>query len=181
MVRLPRQSVEFQESFCSSDEPSHIWCFPRFGTICTIWKTISNYPLSNPYFAFFLSFGSLHMLSFYRHRVGVWGYLSLIYFFVRCRSLFHITNTSLRYSNQPLWKLTLMTGENTTKQQMGEIKNNIKSNLVVLKKEMSWKKNVLINSCSESCQGKFSVKILEKYIWRSSFWVKLHKLVPGNF
>ena len=26
---------------------------------------------------------------------------------------------------------------------------------------MFWKKDVLINSCSESCQGKFSVKILE--------------------
>ena len=46
---------------------------------------------------------------------------------------------------------------------------------------MFWKKDVLINSCSESCQGKFSVKILEKYLWRSSFLVKLHNLVPGSF
>ena len=49
-----------------------------------------------------------------------------------------------------------------------EIKNTIKSNLVELKKgaeevtEMFWKKDALINSFSESCQGKFSVKILEK-------------------
>ena len=47
--------------------------------------------------------------------------------------------------------------------------------------EMSWKKDVLINNCSESCQGKFSVKILEKYLWRSSFFVKLHYLVPESF
>ena len=45
------------------------------------------------------------------------------YLFVRCQSLSHIPNTSLRCSNQPLWKLNLMTGVNTTKQQMGEIKN----------------------------------------------------------
>ena len=48
------------------------------------------------------------------------------YFFVRCQSLFHMPNTSLRCSNQPLWKLNLMTGVNTTKQQTGEIKNTIK-------------------------------------------------------
>ena len=58
-----------------------------------------------------------------------WNYL-----FVRCQSLSHIPNTSLRCSNQPLWKLNLMTGVNTTKQQTGEIKNNIKSNLVELNK-----------------------------------------------
>ena len=29
--------------------------------------------------------------------------------------------------------------------------------------EMSWKKDVLINNSSESCQGKYLVKILEKY------------------
>ena len=46
---------------------------------------------------------------------------------------------------------------------------------------MSWKKDVLINNCSESCQGKFSVKILEKYLWRSSFFVKLHYLIPESF
>ena len=48
------------------------------------------------------------------------------YLFVRCQSLSHIPNTSLRCSNQPLWKLNLMTGVNTTKQQTGEIKNTIK-------------------------------------------------------
>ena len=101
------------------------------------------------------------------------------YLFVRCQFLSHIPNTSLRCSNQPLWKLNLMTGVNTTKQQTGEIKNNIKSNLVELNKvrkqpqRCSGKKDVLINSCSESCQGKFSVKILEKYLWRSSFFSKV--------
>ena len=99
----------------------------------------------------------------------------------------HIPNTSLRCSNQPLWKLNLMTGVNTTKQQTGEIKNNIKSNLVELNKvrkqpqRCSGKKDVLINSCSESCNGKFSVKILEKHLWRRSFLVKLHNHVPGSF
>ena len=99
----------------------------------------------------------------------------------------YIPNTSLRCSYQPLWKLNLMTGVNTTKQQTGEIKNNKKSNLVELNKvrkqpqRCPGKKDVLINSCSESCQGKFSVKILEKYLWRSSFLVKLHNLVPGSF
>ena len=50
------------------------------------------------------------------------------------------------------------------------IKNNIKSNLVELNKvrkqpqRCSGKKDVLINSCSESCQGKFSGKILEQYL-----------------
>ena len=44
----------------------------------------------------------------------------------------------------------------------------------------SGKKGVLINSCSESCQGKFSVKILEKYLWRS-FLVQLHNHIPGSF
>ena len=73
-----------------------------------------------------------------------------------------------------MFKLAIMeldlTRVNTTKQQMGEIKNNIKSNLVELNKvqkqpqRCSGKKDVLINSCSESCQGKFSVKILEKYL-----------------
>ena len=47
------------------------------------------------------------------------------YFFVRCQSLSHIPNTSLRCSNQPLWKLNLMTGVNTAKQQTGELKNTI--------------------------------------------------------
>ena len=47
------------------------------------------------------------------------------YLFVRCQSLSHIPNTSLRCSNQPLWKLNLMTGVNTTKRQTGEIKNTI--------------------------------------------------------
>ena len=37
---------------------------------------------------------------------------------------------------------------------------------------MSWKKDVLINNCFESCQEKFSVKILGKYLWRSLFLVK---------
>ena len=108
------------------------------------------------------------------------------YLFVRCQSLSHIPNTSLRCSNQPLWKLNLMTGVNTTKQQTGEIKNNKKSNLVELNKvwkqpqRCPGKKDVLIKNCSEGCQGKFSVKILGKYLWRSLFLVKLH-LVPGNF
>ena len=99
----------------------------------------------------------------------------------------YIPNTSLWCSYQPLWKLNLITGVNTTKQQTGEIKNNKKSNLVELNKvrkqpqRCPGKKDVLINSCSESCQGKFSVKILEKYLWRSSFLVKLHNLVPGSF
>ena len=63
-----------------------------------------------------------------------------------------------------------MTGVNTTKQQTGEIKNTIKSNLVELNKvrkqpqSCSGKKDVLINNFSESCLGKFSVKILEKYL-----------------
>ena len=76
----------------------------------------------------------------------------------------------LRCSNQLLWKLNLMMGVNATKQQTGEIKNTIKGNLVELNKvrkqpqRCSGKKDVLINSCSESCQGKFSVKILEKYL-----------------
>ena len=87
------------------------------------------------------------------------------YLFVRCQSLCHMPNTSLRCSNQPLWKLNLMTGVNTR-----EIKNNIKENLVELNKVRkqpqicSGKEDILINSCSESCQGKFSVKILEKYL-----------------
>ena len=90
--------------------------------------------------------------------------------FVRCQSLSHITNTSLQCPNQPLWKLNLMKGVNMTKQQMEEIKNNIKGNLVELNKvreqpqRCSGKKDVLINSCSESCQGKFSIKILKKYL-----------------
>ena len=32
------------------------------------------------------------------------------YLFVGCQSLSHISNTSLRCSNQPLWKLNLMSG-----------------------------------------------------------------------
>ena len=61
-------------------------------------------------------------------------------------------------------------GVNMTKQQTGEIKNNKKSNLVALTKVRKQpqicpgKKNVLINNCSESCQGKFSVKVLGKYL-----------------
>ena len=47
------------------------------------------------------------------------------YLLVRCQSLPHIPDTSLRYSNQPSWKLNLMTGVNTTKQQTGEIENTI--------------------------------------------------------
>ena len=35
--------------------------------------------------------------------------------FVRCQSLSHIPNTSLRCSNQPLWRLNLMMGVKTTK------------------------------------------------------------------
>ena len=87
-----------------------------------------------------------------------WNYL-----FVRCQSLSHIPNTSLRCSNQPLWKLNLMMGVNTTKQQNGKIKNRIKR--VIWANWVSWcpgKKNVLINNCFESCQGEFSVKILGK-------------------
>ena len=41
--------------------------------------------------------------------------------FVRCRSLSHKPST-LRCS---IWKLNLMTGVNTTKQQTGEFKNTI--------------------------------------------------------
>ena len=60
-----------------------------------------------------------------------------------------------------------MTGINTTKQQTGEIKNNKKSNLVELNKVRKQpqrclgKKDVLINNCSESCQGNFQSKSLE--------------------
>ena len=49
-------------------------------------------------------------------------------------------------------------------------KHNIKSNLFELNKvrkqsqRCPGKKDVLINSCSESCLGKFSVKLLEKYL-----------------
>ena len=42
--------------------------------------------------------------------------------FVRCQSLSHIRNNSLRCS---IWKLKLMTGVKTAKQQTGEIKNTI--------------------------------------------------------
>ena len=110
-----------------------------------------------------------------------------LFLFLRCQSLSHIPNTSLGHSNQPLWKLNLMTGVNMTKKQIGEIKSNVKTNLVELNKvwkhpqRCSGKKDVLINFCSESCQGKFSVKILEKYFWRSSFLVKSHNLCPGRF
>ena len=55
------------------------------------------------------------------------------YVFVRCQSLPHMPNTSLRCSNQPLWKLNLMTGGKHDKKTW-EIKNTIKSNLVELKK-----------------------------------------------
>ena len=48
-------------------------------------------------------------------------------------------------SNHPLWKLNLMKGVNTTKQQMGEIKNNKKSNLVELNK---------VQKQSQRCLGK---------------------------
>ena len=47
------------------------------------------------------------------------------YLYVRCQTLSHIPNTSMRCSNQPLQELNLMTGVNTTKQQIGEIKNAI--------------------------------------------------------
>ena len=48
------------------------------------------------------------------------------YLFVRCQSFSHISNTSLRCSNQPLWKLNMnMIEVNTTKQQTGEIKSII--------------------------------------------------------
>ena len=63
-----------------------------------------------------------------------------------------------------------MTGVSTTKQQTGNQKHNKKSNLVELKKVQKQpqvcpgKKYVVMNNCSESCQGKFSVKILEKYL-----------------
>ena len=92
------------------------------------------------------------------------------YLFVRCQSSSHIPNTSLRCLNQRLWKLNLMTGVNTTKQQTGKIKNNKKSNLVELNnvwkqpQRCPGKKDFLINNCSESCQGEFSVKILGKYL-----------------
>ena len=61
-----------------------------------------------------------------------------------------------------------MMGVNTTKQQTGEIKNTKKSNLVDLNRvrkqphKCPGKKDVPINNCFESCQGAFSVKILEK-------------------
>ena len=79
------------------------------------------------------------------------------YLFLRCQSLYHMRNTSLRCSNQPLWKLNLMTGVNTTKQQTGEIKNTKKSNLVDLNRvrkqphKCPGKKDVPINNCFESC------------------------------
>ena len=107
------------------------------------------------------------------------------YIFVRCQSLPHIPNTSLRYSNQPLWKLNLMTGVSTTK-QTGEIKNNKQSNLVELNKV--WKQ-------PQRCPGKkYSYKqlfwklpreIFSQNPWKisskSSFFVKLHYLVSGRF
>ena len=43
--------------------------------------------------------------------------------FVRCQSLSHIPTTSLRCLNQLLWKLNLMAGVNTKKQQTEEIEN----------------------------------------------------------
>ena len=46
---------------------------------------------------------------------------------------------------------------------------------------MFWKKDILINSCSENCQGKFSVKTIEKYLWRSSFLVRLYNLVRNAY
>ena len=76
------------------------------------------------------------------------------YLCVTCQSLSHIHNTSLRCSNQPSWKLNLMMGVNTTKQQTGKIKNK-KSNLVELNKvwkqpqRCCGKKDVLINNISE--------------------------------
>ena len=79
------------------------------------------------------------------------------YLFVRCQSLSHIPNACLQCSNQPLWKLNLMTGVNTTKQQTGEIKNTKKSNLVDLNRvrkqphKCPGKKDVPINNCFESC------------------------------
>ena len=109
------------------------------------------------------------------------------YFFVRCQSLSHIPNSSLQCSNQPLRKLNLMTEVNTTKEQMGEIKNTIKSNLVELNKV---RKQPQRRPGKDKCSykqlfwklpRKISVKILEKYIWRISFLVKLHYLVPGSF
>ena len=48
------------------------------------------------------------------------------YLFVRCQSLSHIPNISLRCSNRPLWKLNLMTRVDTTKQQTGKIKSTIR-------------------------------------------------------
>ena len=48
------------------------------------------------------------------------------YLFVRCRPLFNISKASLQCLNQPLWKLNLATGVNTTKQQSGEIKTQYK-------------------------------------------------------
>ena len=110
------------------------------------------------------------------------------YLFVRCQSLSHIPNTSLCCSNQPLWKLKLMTEVNTTKQQTEEIKNNIKSNLVELNKvrkqpqRCSGKKDVLINSCSESCQGKFQSKSLEislkKFVFSKVAQSRSRKFLP---
>ena len=47
------------------------------------------------------------------------------YLFVRYQLLSHIPNTSSQCSNQPLWKLNLMTEVNTAKQLIGEIKNTI--------------------------------------------------------
>ena len=85
--------------------------------------------------------------------ISVWFiYNKRNYLFVRCQSLSHIPNTSLQCSNQPLWKLNLVTGVNTTKQQTGEIKNTIKRVILWAKQiseaatEMSWKKDVLINN-----------------------------------
>ena len=106
------------------------------------------------------------------------------YLFVRCQSLCHIPNTSLQCSNQPLWKLNLMRGVNTTKQQTGKIKNK-KSNLVELNKvwkqpqRCCGKKDVLINNISE--REVFSRNSWKYIFLRSSFLVKLHYLVPGSF
>ena len=97
------------------------------------------------------------------------------YLCVTCHALSHIPNTSLRCSNQPLWKLNLMTGVNTTKQQTGKIKNK-KSNLVELNKvwkqpQMLWKKR-----CSYKqhfWKGSFQSKFLKIYIFKKLVFSKV--------
>ena len=69
-----------------------------------------------------------------------------------------------------MFKSTIMEVELDGGVKHDKTKHYVKSNLVELNKvrkqlqRCSGKKDILINSCSESFLGKFSVKILEKYL-----------------